>query len=68
MKEDESTYSWISERVIAMVQRGNDELGLYVGKGEDGGFKRCLSMKSSEPSDGINMDRGRELRDLKSQK
>lgn len=46
-----------------MVERGNDELGLYVGKGEDGGFKSCWSVKSSEPGDEINRDRGRELRD-----
>lgn len=46
-----------------MVQRENDELRLYVGKDEDGGFKRCLGVKSSEPGNGINMDRERELRD-----
>lgn len=44
-----------------MVQKGNDELGLYVGRGEDGGFKRCLNVKSTEPSDGINMERAGRL-------
>lgn len=34
-------------------------LGDGVGKGEDEGFKRCLNVKSTEPSDGINMERGR---------
>lgn len=38
-----------------MVQRGNDELGLYIDKGEDGGFRRCLNVKSTESGDGINM-------------
>lgn len=34
-------------------------LGDGVGKDEDEGFKRCLNVKSTEPSDGINMERGR---------
>lgn len=34
-------------------------LGDGVGKGEDEGFKRCLNVKSTEASDGINMERGK---------
>lgn len=30
-----------------------------VGEGEDGTFERCLNVKSTEPSDGINRERGR---------
>lgn len=41
-----------------MVQRGNDELGLYIDKGEDGGFRRCMNVKSTESGDGINMEAG----------
>lgn len=33
-----------------------------VGKGEDGGFKRCLNVKSTEASDGFDKGIGREVR------
>lgn len=33
-----------------------------VGKGEDGGFKRCLNVKSTEAKDGFDKGRGREVR------
>lgn len=43
-----------------MVHRRSDGGFDYgVGKGEDGGFKRCLNVKSTEPSDGFSTERGR---------